>query len=198
MKHFFILCVCIALTTTCAWAQLPAKPEDVKPLLIGQKIPSVQLKDTKGQVVDTKEALNKKTILIFYRGGWCPYCTKQLAGFHTIEKEVQALGYQIVGVSPDSPESLAGTVTKNELGYTLLSDSQGILTKAVGLAFQAPKNYEPYLEKASNGANKEFLPVPAVYVLNEKQEIEFMYVSPDFKKRLQPQMLLAVLKGLQL
>lgn len=198
MKHAFILFISALFLATQAWAQLPAKPEDVKPLLIGQKIPSVQLKDAKGQTIDTQEVLNKKTILVFYRGGWCPYCTAQLAGLHTIEKEAQALGYQIVGVSPDSPESLAQTVAKNELGYTVLSDSQGILAKATGLAFQAPKNYEKYLDKASNGVNKDFLPVPAVYVLNDKQEIEFMFVSPDFKKRLQPQMLLAVLKGLQL
>lgn len=196
MKKTLISFALIALMTTCAWAQLPANAEDVKPLLIGQKVPSVQLKDSKGQTVDTKEILKQKTILVVYRGGWCPFCSKQLAGLQEIQKEVLGLGYQMVGVSPDSPENLAHAVTKNGLGYTLLSDSDGSLIKALGVAFQVPKNYEPLVDKSSNGANKTFLPVPAVYVLNEQQEVEFMFVNPDFKKRLQPKMLLAVLKGI--
>jgi peroxiredoxin len=196
MKKLLIFFALIALITARAWAQLPAKAEDVKPLLIGQKVPSVQLKDSKGQTVDTKEVLKQKTILVVYRGGWCPYCTKQLAGLREVQKEALALGYQIVGVSPDSPENLTQATTKNELGYTLLSDGQGLLIKALGLAFQVPKNYEPLVDKSSNGVNKEFLPVPAVYVLNEQQEVEFMFVNPDFKKRLQPNMLLAVLKAI--
>ena len=154
------------------------------------------LKDAKGNSINTQEILSKKTILVFYRGGWCPYCTAQLSGLHTIEQEVQGLGYQIVGISPDAPENLSESVGKLGVGYTLLSDSEGKLTKAVGVAFQAPEHYKKLIEKSSKGLNKDFLPVPTVYVLNENQEIEFMYINPDFKKRLNGKMLLAVLKSL--
>ena len=52
------------------------------------------------------------------------------------------------------------------------------------------------LRKYSDEKNTSFLPVPTVYVLNEKQEIEFMYINPDYKKRLKGELLMAVLKNL--
>lgn len=197
MKHLFLfLSLPLLFVVANVQAQLPTKAEDVKPLLIGQKIPAVMLKDVKGNSIDTKDILGKKTVLVFYRGGWCPYCTAQLSGLHAIEQEVQGLGYQIVGVSPDSPENLSESVSKLGAGYTLLSDGEGALIKAVGIAFQAPEAYKKLIEKSSKGLNKDFLPAPTVYVLNANQEIEFMYISPDFKKRLNGKMLLAVLKSL--
>ena len=52
------------------------------------------------------------------------------------------------------------------------------------------------LDKYSEGKNPGFLPVPTVYVLNEKQEIEFLYINPNYSKRLEGNVLLAVLKAL--
>jgi peroxiredoxin len=197
MKYLFLfLSLPLLFVVANVQAQLPTKAEEIKPLLIGQKIPAVTLKDAKGNSIDTKDILGKKTVLVFYRGGWCPYCTAQLSGLHAIEQEVQGLGYQIVGVSPDSPENLSESAGKLGAGYTLLSDGEGALIKAVGIAFQAPEAYKKLIEKSSKGFNKDFLPAPTVYVLNANQEIEFMYISPDFKKRLNGKMLLAVLKSL--
>ena len=50
-----------------------------------------------------------------YRGSWCPYCNTQLSEIASIEDELKKLGYQIVAISPDKPESLNVTETKHDL-----------------------------------------------------------------------------------
>ena len=174
-------------------AQIADSPEDVSPLLIGEKIPEIELRTMENKEVSTKEIFNKKTILIVYRGGWCTYCNGQLSDMQDIEKDVLDLGYQIVAVSPDAPKFLKETSEEDKLNYSLYSDSEGKFAQAIGVAFKKDK---PKLDKYSEGKNPGFLPVPTVYVLNEKREIEFMYINPNYSTRLKGELLLAVLKNL--
>lgn len=154
------------------------------PLLIGEKIPSNSLRDVQGKKVNLKELTSRKqSILVFYRGGWCPYYNLHLAELQIIEPEILAAGYQIIAVSPDSPESLRNAADKNKLNYILLSDYGAELIRAFGLAYKAPQQYAELLAKSSDGQNKDVLPVPAAFVLNKQGEILFEYVNPDYKKR---------------
>jgi peroxiredoxin len=179
-----------------SFAQVAEKPEDVSPLLIGEKIPTIELTDMDGKAVKTNDIFNKKTVVIVYRGGWCPYCTAHLSEIQKIESEILALGYQIVAISPDSPSFLKESVGKEKLNYKLFSDNKGAFAKGCGLAFATPEKYGKMLAKYSEGGNTGFLPVPSVFVVNEKQEINFEYINPDYSKRLKGDLLLAVLKNL--
>lgn len=174
-------------------AQIAENAEDISPLLIGEKIPDIELTNIDGKEVSTKEIFHKKTVLVVYRGGWCPYCNRQLADMQDIESQILELGYQIVAVSPDSPKFLKETESDDKLNYALYSDSKGKFSQAIGIAFKKDK---PKLDKYSEGKNPGFLPVPTVYVLNEKQEIEFMYINPNYATRLKGELLVAVLKNL--
>ena len=59
---------------TCAAGRIsgaPLSPEDVCPILTGQKVPAVTLQTIEGKPFDLTESIAKKpTVLIFYRGGW--------------------------------------------------------------------------------------------------------------------------------
>ena len=191
MKNIFKIVT--LLFSIVSLAQIADKAENISPLLIGEKIPNVVLHDANGKEVKTKDIFDKKTVLVVYRGGWCPYCNSQLADMQDIEKDIIALGYQVVAISPDAPSFLKQTLDKKELQYKLYSDSEGIFSQAVGIAFAREK---PKLDKYSEGKNPGFLPVPTVYVLNDKQEIEFMYINPNYGTRLKGDVLLAALKTL--
>ena len=177
-------------------AQVADQPENIAPLLIGEKIPNVKLQEVSGEAIDTNTLLVKKTVLIVYRGGWCPYCNSQLADMQDLENEILALGYQVVAISPDAPSFLKQTLDKKELHYKLMSDSNGDFSKAIGIAFTTPEKYAKMLGKYSDGKNTNWLPVPTVYVLNDSQKIEFLYINPDYSKRLNGNLLLSVLKNL--
>ncbi len=187
-----ILFIITLFSSTISYAQLPIKAEDISPLLVGEILPSAMLQTIESKPVNISSLLRiKKTILIFYRGGWCPYCNLHLSEVGRIEKDLLALGYQVIAVSPDAPEKLKPTIDKLEISYTLLSDKSGEFTKATGLAFKAPANYDKLLIE-SQGKNAElFLPVPSLFIVNEKGEILFEYINPNFKNRINGYLLLA-------
>lgn len=176
-----------------AQSDLPTKPEDISPLLIGETVPDIEIAQMDGTPTDVGTVLNgKRTILIFYRGGWCPYCNSHLSDLQKIEPKLKELGYQIVAVSPDAPAKLNETDQKQDLSYQLYSDSKGELMGKMGIAFLAPERYQKMLLSASAEANKGWLPVPAVFIINDKKQIVFEYISPDFKHRMNGDLLLAV------
>lgn len=195
-----MLCIALLAIATLGYSQelLPKLPNEIAPLLIGENIPSVTLLSSEGKSIVLKDVMAlKKTILVFYRGGWCPYCNAQLAALGQTEQELLALGYQIIAVSPDAPAALLQTDQKEKLNYLLLSDSKGELSKAMGLAFQAPENYKPIITKGSEGVNTTFLPVPAVFFVGTNGLIQFEHITPDFKNRISTELLVAVAKALK-
>ncbi len=179
-------------------AQMPEKNTDISPLLIGEVIPDTTLIAPDGTKQTTRSIFSKNsTVLLFYRGGWCPYCNLHLSEIQKVENQVVALGYQIVAVSPDSPKNLLQTTAKDSLNYSLYSDSEGALIKLMGIAFKVPKNYEGTIKKGSEGVNSSFLPVPAVFIVDKSGRIMFEYISPNIKNRLSGELLIAVLKNLK-
>ncbi|NIA01082.1 redoxin domain-containing protein, partial [Massilia sp. CCM 8734] len=102
-------------------------------------IPNSILKSSENATVSLSDVVSKKkTVLVFYRGGWCPYCNLHLSALAEAEKQILDLGYQIVAISPDSPENLRSTAEIDKVQYMLLSDANGVLIKEFGIAFEAP------------------------------------------------------------
>jgi len=135
-------------------------------------------------------------VLIFYRGGWCPYCNQHLAEMADYEDKILALGYQIIAVSPDSPDNLGKTLDKNSIQYTLLSDSRGELIKAMGIAYQATFLYESIRSKGATGEKLDLMPVPSLFVVDRKGIIRFEHVDSDYKVRMSGEELINVLRAL--
>jgi len=179
---------------------IPQKPEDVSPLLYGEKIPTAMLLDMSGKPFDLNKAVTKKpTILVFYRGGWCPYCTKQLAGLQEVVPNLEEWGYQLIAVSTDQPKGLMQSVNKEKLEYTLLSDADLQVSKLFGIAYKAPKGYWDMLSKTTGGKDVDLLlPVPSVFILNQEGIIRFEYINPDFKQRLSAHLLKAVAQSIRM
>ena len=192
----------ISLTTlfvSSGYAQLAEEAEDIAPLLIGETLPQdIAAGMNSGKKNLAKMIGEKPSVILFYRGGWCPYCNRHMAAIGEAEKDILALGYQIIGISPDAEEELRKFSGKNKLNYTLFSDSDGRLAKAMGIAFKAPDNYRNRLIKSSGGTNEGFLPVPSVFVLDKKGEIVFEYIAPNFKERISTELLKSVLGSLEL
>lgn len=179
-------------------AQIPDDPKDIAPLLIGEQLPDATLLNAKGETINLNDKIKTaNTVLVFYRGGWCPYCNRQLSGLVAAEAKIIELGYQIIAVSPDDYRNISPTTTKNKANYQLYSDPNGTLIQEMGVGFTtAPKTFN-YISKKTIGETTKVLPVPTVLVLNKKGEILFEYISPNYKQRISPKLLLAVLENLK-
>ncbi len=172
------------------------------PLQVGDPVPALALRTADGSVFDLNAAIARKpAVLIFYRGGWCPYCTLHLAQLQEIEPQLKQAGYQILTISPDRPEKLSEADAEHNYAYTLLSDSNMEVAKAFGLAFAVDaatrekyKDYGIDLEAAS-GETHHLLPVPAVFVVGTDGIIRFAHSNPDYKERLSNEAILDAIRG---
>jgi peroxiredoxin len=208
---FFILLILVGLLLTrknkiiteqSSSHTIPVSENAVRPLLVGDSIPELELQTAGGKAFDLKQAVAKQlTVLIFYRGGWCPYCNLQLGQIQTIEMQLRQLGYQILAISPDRPEKLIESVNSHKLTYTLLSDHAMKAARAFGIAFRVDdatlekyKGYGIDLEAAS-GETHHLLPVPAVFIVGTDGLIKFSHANPDYKVRLEPDVLLAAARA---
>jgi peroxiredoxin len=189
----------LALTTSLVRGESPAaSAADARPLGVGAHAPGLTLTDSEGAPVDLAKAFaGKPTVLVFYRGSWCPFCNRQLAALGELEPKLLALGYQIIAISPDTAEGLKKMAGKNHLNYRLLSDHEMKASSAYGTAFRLSAE----IEKAYGGhgvpltpipGDKGFwLPVPTVYLVGRDGLIKFAYSNPDYKVRLASADLLA-------
>ena len=154
------------------------------------------LKGPDGTAIRLMDSLaTKPTIIIVYRGGWCPFCNRHLAEIGERMKEITELGYQVIAISPDAKVEADLTQTKNNLPYQIYSDGSGEFSKAVGIAFEAPERYNEKLLKYSDNENTGFLPVPSLFVVNREGFIRFEYINPEYKERMSADLLIEVLKS---
>lgn len=179
--------------------------EQVSPLLNGQQVPSVMVTTAENKSANLTEVIkNKKTILFFYRGGWCPFCNTQMGQLKAIEGQLSKLGFQLIGISTDSAEDLQKSIKDKSLDYQLLSDYNSSVSQAFGLAFfSSQKVTDRYLakmkltnplQKNQAGEPRLVLPAPAVYVIDSKGLVQFNYVNPNYKVRLDEELLLLAAK----
>jgi len=162
---------------------------DICPIKIGEQIPDVTLKNSDYEMINLLNLiLGKRSILIFYRGGWCPYCNLHLADLVKIDNKLINLGYQIIAISIDKPDKIKESLAKYKPNAS----------KAFGLAFKVDdtniellKSHNMNIEEAS-GEKHNILPVPAVFMLNKEGIIQFEYVNPNYKVRLKSEIILKV------
>src|SRR5271168_430345 len=188
-RHFLILAA--ALWTVSAFADIPSDPAQVQPLAVGMRAPAFSAQTKDGLLrTFSPESYQKPTVVIFYRGGWCPYCNMQLSDLHLVEPKLRQSGFEIVFLSTDRPELLYSSLKATDIHYTLLSDSHLEAASAFHIAYHVDdatlakmREYGVDLE-ASTGTKQHELPVPSVFIIDTSGTIRFVYSNPDYKIRL--------------
>jgi peroxiredoxin len=170
---------------------IPVGAESVTPLKVGERAPTAIVKTLDGADFDLGRAFaTKPTVLIFYRGGWCPFCNRQLSGIQDYEPKFIALGYQILAICTDKPEDLRATLDKHQLTYTLLSDRTMTGASAFRVAFrltdQDEKKYGGHqisVPEIPGGAGAHWLPVPSIFIIGSDGIIKFVEFNANYQIR---------------
>ncbi len=176
---------------------VPDSAQKVQPLQIGSKLPAISLRTISDAPFDLNKAISEKpTVLIYYRGGWCPYCNAQLGQLKEIDATLTEIGYQIFAVSADCPDKVKETIDKHNMNYTLLSDNDMAYARALGIAFRLDETtYKKYTGYGIPIEEHRQLPVPSVFIIGTDGVIKFEYVNPDYSVRLDPDVILAAAKS---
>ena len=183
--------------------QVASSAKEAKPIEVGTAAPDAGLRGLDGNDVTLHAIVaGKPTVLIFYRGSWCPYCNLHLSDLVTVEEELRSLGYQIVAIRPDRPEELNKMTATDHLNYCLFSDPQAEAMKKFGVAYQVDSttltNYKQKFNvdmEGSSGQTHHILPVPAVFILDRGGKIIFVHADPDYKVRMKGAEVLAAAKA---
>jgi peroxiredoxin len=171
---------------------------------MGDRAPDFELLDASGQALGLSGLLEAgPVILVFYRGGWCPYCNLQLRAYQRVLPQITALGGRLVAVSPQLPDRSLATLQDNELEFDVLSDIGNGVASRYGLTYILPVELQAVLEKVGkalpsiNGDDSWELAVPAVFVIGTDGLIALSAVDIDYRSRPSPELILSTLRSLR-
>lgn len=181
-------------TMQAATAQLRATDIEANALQVGAVLPALTLPNASGQPVDLK-ALNANgpLVIVFYRGGWCPYCNLALREWQRLLPQLRERGATLVAISPQTPDNSLSTAEKNALAFPVLSDSSLAAAQAFGIAFHMGPDLAALYQQlgndlpSMNGNNQWVLPMPATYLIDRNGEVAYAHVEADYRLRAEPQ-----------
>jgi len=93
-------------------------------LKIGDAAPDFEVNDQSGNPVKLSNLKGKKVVLYFYPRDNTPGCTAESCNLRDNHSELQAAGYEVYGVSTDSEKSHQGFISKQNLPFSLLADTE--------------------------------------------------------------------------
>ena len=173
-------------------------------IVAGDIAPDFTLPNITGDPVTLYRALNSgPVVLSFYRGGWCPFCNLELQALQAQLSEFRALGANLIGISPETPDNSLSAIDKHQLEFEVLSDIGNKTASKYGLLFTVYEEMRPLYLKwrldvpASNGDDSWELPVPATYVIDTASVVRAAHVDKDYTRRMEPAQILATLRELK-
>lgn len=170
-----------------------------KALKKGAEVPKFTALLSDGSEITSDSIFYKGTVvLIWYRGGWCPYCNIQLSVFNEYLKDFSELGATLYAISPEIPAYIDEMEQRNDLGFNILSDSNNDIARKFGIVYELPEivksNFNPNIDLlARNGTNSWELPLAVAYVINSEGIIHYSFIDFDYRRRAEPdEILMAV------
>ena len=128
---------------------------------VGEKAPDFLVKNQDGKEVQLSDFAGKKLVIYFYPKDNTPGCTAESCNLRDNYQALQAQGYEVLGVSGDSEKSHQKFITKYDLPFDLLADTDKKMIEDFGV----------WKEKSMYG--KTFLGIArTTFLINEEGIIE--------------------------
>ena len=172
-------------------------------LMVGDIAPDFTAMNQFGDSVNLKEELKKgPVVLFFYRGYWCPKCSKHLQAIEDSIKLLTDSGAVVIAVSPQIAKYTKKTVDKHGITFQTLSDSTNSISKDYDVLFEVTKGYNRMIKfglmssiAKANGAEEAQLPVPATFIINQEGIITYRQFDYNYSHRASVQEISEHLQG---
>jgi peroxiredoxin len=171
---------------------------------VGATLPDAELLDVHGAPTSLYAPLGGRlSVLVFYRGAWCPYCNIALNTYQAeLVPELTGRRVGLVTISPQTPDGSLSTQEKHELTFTVLSDPGNQVAKAIGI-LTAPSDEARAAQlqlgldlTAVNADGTTGLPMPTTIIVDADHLIRWIDVHPDYSTRSEPDQILAAVDAL--
>lgn len=132
----------------------------LKFLKSGDKAPKFKLENENEEVVQLSDFKGEKLVLYFYPKDNTPTCTVEACNLRDNYKALQKAGYTVLGISPDSAKKHQNFIKKFDLPFSLLCDTESIMSKAYGVW-----GYKKFMGKEYDGMHR------STFLIDEKGKI---------------------------
>ncbi len=172
-----------------ATGKLGTLPADVG-IPAGLPAPDAQVRNAAGDVVRLHDLFAKgPVLLVFYRGGWCPYCNYQIHELTESSREFRERGITPVAISVDRIEEAAATQATYEIPFPVLSDPDAAAHRAYGVVHEVTdaeasklREFGIDLEKAS-GRDHHQIAIPSLFLVDRAGVVRWAHADPDYQVR---------------
>ena len=162
-------------------------------LTIGNKLPTFVLKDVDGNRVDSASLTGKPSILMFYRGNWCPLCMAQIKELVGRYRDLEALGVRIALISPQPHDNTVELAEKYQVNFDFLTDEGNKAARVLGIAVEngIPMGMQMF------GYEGETV-LPTVIITDRDGSIIWTHETDNYRVRPEPDVFLEVLQKNQI
>ena len=160
----------------------------------GSRLPDGELLDVAGQPATLAETLGgKPAVIVFYRGGWCPYCNIALRTYQAqLVPALAERGISLIAISPQTPDGSLSTKESKELTFTVLSDPGNQIAGQLGI-LTAPSDGTRAAQlqlgldlTQVNADGTTALPMPTVVIADADGVIRWIDAHLDYTTRTEP------------
>jgi len=156
----------------------------------GDKLPAFSATTPQGVKFDSDELSGKRTLLKFFRGGWCPYCAAELVAFDSMSDELAQYDVSVIGLSKDTPEQANVHKLRDGISFELLCDPELDVIRAYGLehhkALGQTRNAKSNFAGLPLGLAPftfETMAIPTTLLIDETGTIRWVDQTDDYRLR---------------
>lgn len=172
-------------------------------LQVGEAAPDFTLSGPDGRPLSLDAVLQHgPAVVMFYRGGWCPYCNLALGAMDGALPALRRLGTTVLAISPQRPDAIRAMAAKHSHQFALLSDRDNRVARLFGLAFPLPDPIVAMYRNlgidlpAENGTAGWELPLPATFVVARDFTVAYAHIDIDYTRRAEPGEIVAAVERL--
>ena len=102
-------------------------------LRTGQRLPAFHAIDEQGNDLESEDLRGQPSVLLFVRGNWCPFCSRQVANLTKHYKSINDLGARLVLVTPKPLETTRRVAEFFEVEFEFWLDEKLAIARQLGI-----------------------------------------------------------------
>lgn len=155
---------------------------------VGSFLPEFELEDTSKNKVYSKSFLGNPTIMMFYRGNWCPLCMAQIKEVSSQYKDLEKRGVTMVLISPQPHHFSKSLAKKYNVNFRFLVDIDNKVAKQLEVFH---KNGLPLGMQMLGYKNDTVM--PTIVITDTKGKIIFADLTDNYRVRPEPETFFRIL-----
>ena len=159
----------------------------VDTLANNQQLPEFMVKDADGNKVSSNTFKNKKSLIFFYRGNWCPLCMAQIDEVAKNYKKFEDNNIDVIFIAPQSATNTKNLADKYNIAFKFYLDENNLAAKKLGIIhkFGLPMGFQAL------GYDSDSV-YPTIIALNESGGIIYNDQTSNYRVRPEPEELFAI------